>query len=215
MNSPINDNITSLLFSLICKTKFVSNNLNILSISYDPEKINSLLINEYNNCNVHNIKIDSYPKTNTINLDYEKNYFDLIILDDIIQKFVDPWDILQRLHSLLKKDGYLFASIPNIMHINNLVNIINGRFELTISGPLDKDNLRFFTLNSIRDLFLSTGFNLHEISCLSTEQGPKELSIINLITPSTEPDFINQYFCFEYILKTSPCEIKTLFDYIL
>ena len=48
MNSPINDNITSILFNLICKTKFVSNSLNILCISYDPEKINGLLINEYN-----------------------------------------------------------------------------------------------------------------------------------------------------------------------
>lgn len=234
MNSPLNDNITSVLFSLVNKSNITSNgNINILNISCDVSRVYKEIVSKYNNINVYNIEMDSsyknnlelYPNTilgniNTIDLDLfdlndKENQFDIIIVDDTIQKFIDPWSILKSLHLYLKSNGYLFASIPNMMHINNLINIINGRFEFTASGPLDKDNLRFFTLGGIRELFLSTGYNIEEISSVSTERKNPELSVVNALTPSNDSEFTNQYFCFEYIFKTTPCQVKTLFDYVL
>ncbi|WKK93318.1 hypothetical protein Q0Y04_02525 [Clostridioides difficile] len=56
---------------------------------------------------------------------------------------IDPWKIVNELKQYLKKDGYLVSSIPNIMHVSVLRNLVLGNFTYEDSGILDKTHLRF------------------------------------------------------------------------
>ena len=51
-----------------------------------------------------------------VNFSYEKNFFDYIILGDVLEHLKDPWKLLKNLNLYLKSDGYILAIIPNIMH---------------------------------------------------------------------------------------------------
>lgn len=72
-----------------------------------------------------------------------KKIFDYIILGDVLEHLTDPWKIVNELKQYLKKDGCLISSIPNIMHVSVLRNLVLGNFTYEDSGILDKTHLRF------------------------------------------------------------------------
>lgn len=83
--------------------------------------------------------------------------FDYIIMGDVIEHLRDPWTALKRVKKLLKPDGKIIASIPNIMNAATVYDILNGHFEYTDSGVLDRTHLRFFTKLEISRLFEQAG----------------------------------------------------------
>lgn len=108
---------------------------------------------------------------NVISVDVENNeipfedeFFDLIILPDVLEHLKDPWDVLVKLKKKLSKNGQIIASIPNIMHITVVDSLLKGRFDYEDAGILDKTHLRFFTLKTIEDMFRNIGFNNTEVS---------------------------------------------------
>ena len=79
--------------------------------------------------------------------------FDYIILGDILEHLTNPWDTLKELTTLLKTDGKVIISLPNIQHINTFVNIyIKGEWAYNDRGIYDKTHLRWFTLKNIKHL---------------------------------------------------------------
>jgi O-antigen biosynthesis protein len=100
-----------------------------------------------------------------VELDYE-NYFDCVVFADVLEHLIDPWRMLRRVKRVLRGDGTIVASIPNVQHWSVLARLIGGRWEYTPYGLMDQTHLRFFTKRSIRDLFVSTGFTPRKISPL-------------------------------------------------
>ncbi len=93
----------------------------------------------------------------------KKEYFDCIICGDILEHLIDPYSVLLKLKSYLKKDGILIISIPNVQHYSVIYRLILGKWDYEESGILDKTHLRFFTLKTIKDLLVSTGFNIIDV----------------------------------------------------
>ncbi|MCL5411596.1 MAG: class I SAM-dependent methyltransferase [Patescibacteria group bacterium] len=92
------------------------------------------------------------------------NYFDYIILADILEHLTDPWSLINKIKNYLKRDGRIVASIPNIrnyMLIKPL--LIKGEWRYEDSGLLDKGHLRFFTREQIKEMFEAEGFTLEKI----------------------------------------------------
>lgn len=86
--------------------------------------------------------------------------FDLVILGDILEHLVDPWNLLYNLHSALNHHGKIIASIPNIQYFPIILNLIRGRFEYCSHGILDRTHLRFFTPREARSMFLSMNYEV-------------------------------------------------------
>lgn len=78
----------------------------------------------------------------------------------------DPWAALGFSKKLLRNGhSVVVASIPNFRYWHNVVDIvIHKNFEYGDVGILDKTHLRFFTENSINDLFAKTGFEIVEFA---------------------------------------------------
>jgi methionine biosynthesis protein MetW len=82
------------------------------------------------------------------------NYFDCIILNDILEHILYPEIILRNLKPKLSEKGIIIASIPNVRYIANLVELIfKKEWEYKEDGILDSTHIRFFTQKSMIRLF--------------------------------------------------------------
>lgn len=80
-------------------------------------------------------------------------YFDYILLGDVLEHLYDPWSVLNRLKLLLTSNGKLIISLPNIQHIELLMSVyIQGKWPYNDRGIFDKTHLRWFTHKNILEL---------------------------------------------------------------
>jgi 2-polyprenyl-3-methyl-5-hydroxy-6-metoxy-1,4-benzoquinol methylase len=78
-------------------------------------------------------------------LPYQKEYFDTIILADVLEHLLDAKKSLKTILPYLKKDGSIYISLPNIRYANALYKVaVKGSFEYEPFGIFDKTHLRFF-----------------------------------------------------------------------
>lgn len=75
------------------------------------------------------------------------NTYDCIICNDILEHLKNPFEVLVDLKRLLKTEGSIVSSIPNVRYINNLRELIfQKEWEYKHEGGiLDFTHLRFFT----------------------------------------------------------------------
>ena len=88
--------------------------------------------------------------------------FDVAVFGDVLEHMSDPLGMLRRVRQWLVPDGYVVASLPNIAHGAVRLALLDGRFDYTPEGLLDETHLRFFTHDTIKDLFHQAGFVLVE-----------------------------------------------------
>jgi 2-polyprenyl-3-methyl-5-hydroxy-6-metoxy-1,4-benzoquinol methylase len=100
-------------------------------------------------------------------LDLPLKSFDCIIFNDVLEHLVDPSDALLYCRELLREDGVIVASIPNVRYFSNLVSLlVDGTWEYSDQGILDRTHLRFFTYRSILNLFDRLGYHVEDIQGL-------------------------------------------------
>lgn len=91
--------------------------------------------------------------------------FDVAVFGDILEHLRNPWKLLEETRSILKPQGYVVASIPNIAHGAIRLALLQGKFEYQPLGILDNTHLRFFTRNTIEKLFEKSGYFIDVIEC--------------------------------------------------
>ena len=90
--------------------------------------------------------------------------FDVIICNDVLEHLLDPSYVLSALRSRLKENGFLLASIPNIAHGSIRLSLWKGNWTYRTKGLLDNTHLRFFTRESIAEVFSLSGWFVAEWS---------------------------------------------------
>lgn len=92
--------------------------------------------------------------------------FEAVVLSDVLEHIVDPVKFLQTLAAYpgLKKAKWII-SVPNYGVWYNRAFTLAGRFRYGWSGLYDRTHLRFFTRQSVRELFSYTGFRVLEDRC--------------------------------------------------
>jgi len=81
--------------------------------------------------------------------------FDAIILADVLEHLAWPIGILRRYVQMLKDDGSVFVSLPNIGLWSVRIGLLFGQFHYADTGVLDRTHLRFFTRRSALDMLHS------------------------------------------------------------
>jgi len=133
----------------------------------------------------------------TIN-ELPENYFDAIILNDVLEHLLYPWDDLKLLKSKLKENGVLISSIPNVRYAKNLFNLlVKKNWEYEESGILDSTHFRFFTKKSIFSLHQKSGYTVQRIKGINSTKSilffPIAL-LVNIVLLGTQLDiFYMQY----------------------
>jgi 2-polyprenyl-3-methyl-5-hydroxy-6-metoxy-1,4-benzoquinol methylase len=72
--------------------------------------------------------------------------FDTILLYDVLEHLVDPWELLRGLHAAASPGARLHASVPNARHWSLLRDLLlRGTFGYTPAEHRDVTHLRWFT----------------------------------------------------------------------
>ncbi len=96
-------------------------------------------------------------------LPWEENFFDGLILSEVLEHFTDPWHVLGKLRPLMKPGAIVLASSPNVSHYRILKMLWNGDWKLEDFGVMDRTHLRWFSPKTFSELFESTGFHVERV----------------------------------------------------
>lgn len=79
--------------------------------------------------------------------------FDYVIMGDVIEHLIDPWTALKTVYDMMKPGGCIIASIPNVLNISVVYDLLQGNFTYEDAGILDRTHRRFYTRKEILKLF--------------------------------------------------------------
>lgn len=135
-------------------------------------------------------------------LDYEEDSLDYILFGDVLEHLRDPHAVLKKLRPFLKESGEILASIPNLMHISVLSELIRGNFTYQDEGLLDRTHIHFFTKNEIERMFDSCGFETMEyISIRVPESSPEETATLQKLTEISGAADEKEFRAFQYLVR--------------
>lgn len=104
-------------------------------------------------------------------LPWDPRPYDVVILADVLPRLADPEAVLTLLARHLADDGVVIATVPNVKHWSVLLPLLlEDRWELQDSGPLQRANLRHFTMTEVAGLFRRVG--LGEFDACAAEKLP-------------------------------------------
>ncbi|BCJ93381.1 hypothetical protein acsn021_09500 [Anaerocolumna cellulosilytica] len=125
------------------------------------------------NCDVYIVEIDNEAYDYVMNFAKDgilgdiENYnwfekfrnlkFDYIIFADVLEHLVQPNKVLAKASELLRHDGRIMVSVPNIAYNAVIIDLINNKFKYRNTGILDSTHLRFFTYESFETFFNDAG----------------------------------------------------------
>ncbi|HUL21109.1 MAG TPA: class I SAM-dependent methyltransferase [Thermodesulfobacteriota bacterium] len=122
-------------------------------------------------------------------LPFDDQFFDCILYGDVLEHLVDPWKVLSTHKRILADDGAIICSIPNIRFYRVLKSLIfKGRWDYTPLGILDRTHLRFFTIKTIEDMFVETGFQFKKL--IIHRSGSRLVKLINRLAFDGFVDFL-------------------------
>jgi 2-polyprenyl-3-methyl-5-hydroxy-6-metoxy-1,4-benzoquinol methylase len=88
--------------------------------------------------------------------------FDKIILQDVLEHLRHPEPLLEDCLKMLKPNGQILVSVPNVANITIRLLLFFGSFEYMERGILDKTHVRFFTRRTIRKLIENSGYEVQK-----------------------------------------------------
>lgn len=89
--------------------------------------------------------------------------FDVIIFADVLEHLTEPELVLEQASRLLKENGSIFISLPNITHNDILLKAYEERFDYTKTGILDDTHVHFWGLKNIEKIPEKTNLGIKRI----------------------------------------------------
>jgi SAM-dependent methyltransferase len=122
----------------------------------------------------------------------QKNRFDIITLQDVLDHFIDPVKALKKCDKMLKPGGNIFIKVHNISCL--YAKLARESF-YAIIPPY---HLFYFNKNSLNFLLSSMGYNVKDYSFI-----PHLLKIQTIFYRLSKQDYDSLYYKFYNILKDS------------
>ncbi len=133
-----------------------SNTLNMIKYKYPNSEVYAIekdplivhIASNYLNISCCDIEKDTIP--------FEGNYFDYIIMFNVIENIDVPITFLKTLKKYLKSDGHLLLANNNANHISVIDSLIHGN--LGLSTNLDSDAKHYYTTDDVWKLLEDCGY---------------------------------------------------------
>ena len=94
------------------------------------------------------------------NLKQLKDRYDVVIFADVLEHLIEPVKVLVATKELLKPNGIIVFSIPNMAHVSIRLALLKGEFTHTDTGLIDKTHLHFYTEEEVRRMFREANLNI-------------------------------------------------------
>ncbi|MCX7927089.1 MAG: class I SAM-dependent methyltransferase [Candidatus Omnitrophica bacterium] len=107
-------------------------------------------------------------------LPFADESFDIVLLVEVIEHLRNPYEVLQNIHRVIKPNGFLIISTPNILSIKSRIRyLLEGNYEYFREPPLEQSrnpkanifNLHIFAYryHELEYLLCNSGFKIDEI----------------------------------------------------
>ncbi len=143
-----------------------------------------------------------------------KEKYDVIYFGDVIEHLIKPIETLKRVKPLLKNKGMILFSIPNMAHISVRLALLQGNFEYTETGLIDKTHLHFYDQREVERIFNEAGYEITNLEFVKKDY-PRELLGKELKKMGLNPTekFYNlaakpAASAFQFVGRAKPAEVK-------
>ena len=103
--------------------------------------------------------------------------FDVVLALDVLEHLRDPAPVLRRAATYLTPKGTAIVSIPNITHGALRLSLLEGRFNYTEQGLLDRTHLRFFDRRGAERLMSEAGLTITQHLRVRRELDETEIAV--------------------------------------
>ena len=115
---------------------------------------------------------------------FQHKKYDYILFADVLEHLTNPLDVLKKTKRLLKTEGKIIISIPNIAHNDIIMKLSQDLFTYTKVGLLDNTHVHFWGRNNLEKFFKEAGLSIVLIDATyaptgSTEQYLGDLSTVD------------------------------------
>ena len=134
---------------------------------------------------------------------------DCWVFADSLEHLVNPWLVLEKVRKVIPDNGYVIACIPNAQNWSVVANLAIGNFRYQDSGLLDRTHLRWFTRQTMIELFVDSGFQVESITSriIGDPNDVPFLSIIREIAQFAGIDAdatVTDSIPFQYVFRVKP-----------
>lgn len=135
-------------------------------------------------------------------LSFDRNDFDVIIFADVLEHLRDPLSTLIYCKKLLKNGGRIVTSIPNLMNIEVMRQLLNGNFTYSEIGLLDKTHIHMFTYNEIIKMFIrDAGYKIEKMTMNGSLSDDDEILADELVKLGNAEKFMYQAFQYQVVAR--------------
>ena len=142
---------------------------------------------------------------------FDVEAYDYIVIADVLEHLVAPQAVLTSCRKLLKPQGKLLLSVPNIAHVAVIGGLLRGEFNYTEEGLLDRTHLHFFTQKSLKNALTAANFSVDQLNAVvklpeQTEIGDDYLDFSEVLQKAlyNQPDAL----AYQFIVTASPCALN-------
>jgi SAM-dependent methyltransferase len=99
----------------------------------------------------------------TMELPFEPESFDVVLCGDLVEHLRDPEAFLRRARPLLRRDGKLVLTTPNVANWAMRLALLAGRWRYTERGILDRTHTHLFTRATLVETLERAGYRVVEL----------------------------------------------------
>jgi len=134
---------------------------------------------------------------------------DCWIFGDTLEHLVEPWVVLARIRERIPAAGSVVACIPNAQHWSLQARLSIGDFRYEEVGLLARTHLRWFTRQTIIELFEQAGFRIAEALPRIFDEPHREriLPVIEQMARQLEVDpkvAVSDALALQYVVRAEP-----------
>jgi 2-polyprenyl-3-methyl-5-hydroxy-6-metoxy-1,4-benzoquinol methylase len=111
----------------------------------------------------------------TMELPFDPGSFDVVLCGDVVEHLRDPVGTLARLRPLLRPEGRLVLSTPNVANWAIRLSLLAGRWRYTDRGILDRTHTHLFTRRTLAEAIEAAGYRVLRIDYTVPAPGASDL----------------------------------------
>ncbi len=131
--------------------------------------------------------------------------YDVITFGDVLEHLQNPLTVLRSSLQKLKPSGFVVTSLPNIAHGDVRLSLLHGSFQYREIGLLDRTHIRFFTVQSVRELLRDAGLLVVDTRRVIMPMFNTELGLRREDFPEAVLDEIRadaEYETYQFVMKS-------------
>ena len=123
---------------------------------------------------------------------FEPASFDVVVFADVLEHLLEPDRVLEESIRLLAPEGRVVISVPNVGHGALRLALLQGRWDYTDTGLLDRTHIRFFTRASLLELVAGAGLAVEHLRATVVDPLASPVDVDAAAIPPTVVEWVRR-----------------------